>query len=173
MSPTYRALQQIRGFYSFPDTLDIDRYDLPPGQRGAVVSVRELDLGGIPDSQRNWANDHVVYTHGYGFVAAYDNTATAGGTPEFFEEDIPPKGKLDVAQPRVYFGRSRRSTRSWVPRWGHPARVDYPDDTSPTGQRNNTYTGKGGVPVGSPLNKLLFAAKFSEPNILLSDLVNS
>ena len=174
VSPTYRALQQIRGFYSFPDTLDIDRYDLPGGQRGAVVSVRELDLAGIPDSQRNWANDHVVYTHGYGFVAAYDNTATAGGTPEFFEEDIPPKGKLDVAQPRVYFGeKSPEYSIVGAPDGSTPRELDYPDDTSPTGQRNNTYTGKGGVPLGSPLNKLLFAAKFSEPNILLSDLVNS
>ena len=182
VSPTYRALQQIRGFYSFPDTLDIDRYDLGEKnevgqvndqQRGAVVSVRELDLAGIPDSQRNWANDHVVYTHGYGFVAAYDNTATTSGTPAFFEEDIPPRGKLTIDQPRVYFGeKSPDYSIVGGPADSTPRELDYPDDTSPTGQRNNTYQGKGGVPVGSPLNKLLFAAKFGEPNILLSDLVN-
>ena len=173
VSPTYRALQQIRGFYSFPDNLDVDRYTIDGDQRGAVVSVRELDLAGIPDSQRNWANDHVVYTHGYGFVAAYDNTANSNGTPTFFEYDIPPEGALDVTQPRVYFGESSPDySIVGGPEGSEPREIDFPDDTSPTGQRNNTYDGIGGVPVGNPLNKLVFAAKFGEPNILLSDLVN-
>jgi uncharacterized membrane protein (UPF0182 family) len=171
VSPTYRALQQIRGFYSFPDILDVDRYNLADGQRGAVVSVRELDLAGVPE--RNWANDHVVYTHGYGFVAAYDNTVNANGTPNFFEYDIPPIGQLDVEQPRVYFGENS-PTYSIVgaPEGEPPRELDFPDDTQPSGQRNNTYDGQGGAPVGSPLNKLAFAVKFGEPNILLSDLVN-
>ena len=51
-----------------------------PGQRQAsatwCVAVRELDQTGLPDSQRNWANEHTVYTHGYGVVAAYGNQRT-------------------------------------------------------------------------------------------------
>ncbi len=172
VSPTYRALQQIRGFYSFPDILDVDRYDLDDGQRGAVVSVRELDLNGVPE--RNWANDHVVYTHGYGFVAAYDNTANTNGTPNFFEFDIPPVGELDVEQPRVYFGENSPAySIVGAPEGAPPRELDFPDDTQPTGQRNNTYDGAGGAPVGSFLNKMAFAVKFGEPNIVLSDLVNS
>ncbi|MCB9413453.1 MAG: UPF0182 family protein [Actinobacteria bacterium] len=171
VSPTYRALQQIRGFYSFPDILDVDRYDLSDEQRGAVVSVRELDLNGVPE--RNWANDHVVYTHGYGFVAAYDNTANANGTPNFFEFDIPPVGELDVEQPRVYFGENSPDySIVGAPEGATPRELDFPDDTDPSGQRNNTYDGTGGAPVGSLLNKMAFAVKFGEPNILLSDLVN-
>ncbi len=171
VSPTYRALQQIRGFYSFPDILDVDRYDLSDEQRGAVVSVRELDLDGVPE--RNWANDHVVYTHGYGFVAAYDNTANANGTPNFFEFDIPPVGELDVEQPRVYFGENSPDySIVGAPEGSTPRELDFPDDTDPSGQRNNTYDGSGGAPVGSLLNKAAFAVKFGEPNILLSDLVN-
>lgn len=174
VSPTYRALQQIRGFYSFPDNLDIDRYTIDGTQRGAVVSVRELDQAGIPDSQRNWANDHVVYTHGYGFVAAYDNRVNANGTPEFFEYDIPPEGRLQVTQPRVYFGESSPDySIVGGPAGSTPREIDYPDDSDPTGQRNNTYDGKGGAPVGSPFNRLAFAVRFGEPNIMLSDLVNS
>ncbi|MFI0432801.1 MAG: UPF0182 family protein [Candidatus Nanopelagicales bacterium] len=174
VSPTYRALQQIRGFYSFPDNLDIDRYTIDGAQRGAVVSVRELDQAGIPDSQRNWANDHVVYTHGYGFVAAYDDRVNTNGTPEFFEYDIPPEGKLNVEQPRVYFGESSPDySIVGGPDGSTPREIDYPDDSDPTGQRNNTYDGKGGAPVGSPFNRLAFAVRFGEPNIMLSDLVNS
>ena len=181
VSPTYRALQQIRGFYSFPDILDVDRYQLPTDAgdgsealRGAVVSPREIDLNGIPESQRNWTNEHIVYTHGYGFVAAYDNTYNPNGTPVFFEKDIPPQGSLGITQPRVYFGESSPEySIVGAPEGSEPRELDYPDDTSPTGQRNNTYDGSGGVPVGSFFNKLVFAVKYGDPNIMLSNLVNS
>ena len=170
VSPTFRQLQQIRTFYSFPDALDVDRYQLPTGRSGAIVSTREVDLSAVPAAQRNWANDTLVYTHGYGLVAAYDNRANAEGEPEFFAEDIPPTGELEVDQPRVYFGE-KSPTYSIVGGPGGPRELDFPDDTSPSGQRNNIYEGNGGVPVGSPLNRLMYAAKFSEPNILLSSLI--
>ena len=173
VSATYNQLQQIRTYYSFNDTLDIDRYRLDDGLRGAVVSVREIDLNGVPEGQRNWANDHAVYTHGYGFVAAYDNTAENTGQPDFFERDIPPQGLLEMTQPRVYFGELS-PTFSIVggPEGSSPVELDYPDDASPTGQVNNTYEGNGGVPVGSFMRRLLFATKFQDTNILLTDLIN-
>lgn len=174
VSPTFRALQQNFGFYSFPDNLDIDRYILDGKQRGAVVSVRDLNLDGVPEGQRNWANDHLVYTHGYGFVAAYDNAKTPDGKPVFFESDIPPQGALRIDQPRVYFGEDspEYSIVGGNPEDGTARELDYPDDTAPNRQRNNTYDGTGGVPVGSQLNRMLFAIKYQEPNILLSNLIN-
>lgn len=194
VSPTYNQLQQIRGYYSFNGTLDIDRYDLSGGsgpaaandgassgsgaqgtkaQRGSVVAVREINLAGIPDGQRNWTNERAVYTHGYGFVAAYDNTALSNGQPDFFEADIPPKGPLDVTQPRVYFGElSPAYSIVGAPKGAPAIELDYPDDSSPSGQKTNTYEGSGGVPMGSFLGRMLFATKFQDTNILLSDLVN-
>lgn len=173
VSPTFRQLQQIRGFYAFPNTLDIDRYNVQDASRGMVVSVREIDLTGLPVGQRNWTNDTTVFTHGFGFVAAYDNTAQSNGQPQFAESDIPPVGVLDIVEPRVYFGE-RSPTYSIVggPQDSAPQEFDFPDDSSPNGQRNNTYTGVGGSPVGSLLNKLVFATKFQDSNILLSDRVN-
>jgi uncharacterized membrane protein (UPF0182 family) len=173
-SPTYNQLQQIRAYYSFNDSLDVDRYLMEDGQRGAVVAAREINLAGIPDNQRNWANDHAVYTHGYGFVAAYDNTAESSGQPDFFESDIPPQGSLGIEQPRIYFGElSPTFSIVGAPEGTPPVELDYPDDASPTGQVNNTYTGSGGVPVGTLFNRLLFATKFQDSNILLTDLINS
>lgn len=172
-SPTYNQLQQIRAYYSFNDTLDVDRYALDAELRGAVVAAREINVAGIPDNQRNWANDHAVYTHGYGFVAAYDNTAESSGQPDFFESDIPPEGLLDVEQPRIYFGElSPTFSIVGAPEGSSPVELDYPDDASPTGQVNNTYSGSGGVAVGSLFNRLLFATKFQDSNILLTDLIN-
>ncbi len=172
-SPTYNQLQQIRAYYSFNDSLDVDRYPLSDQLRGAVVAAREINLDGIPDNQRNWANDHAVYTHGYGFVAAYDNTAESSGQPDFFESDIPPSGLLDIEQPRIYFGELSPSfSIVGGPEGSPPVELDYPDDASPTGQVNNTYQGDGGVAVGSLFNRLLFATKFQDSNILLTDLIN-
>ena len=169
VSPTYKALQAIRNFYAFPDSLDIDRYTIDGKQRGAVIAARELNLAGIGDSQRNWANDHIVYTHGFGVVAAYDNTSTSG-KPAFFEQNLPPTGLLDVEQPRIYFGENSPGySIVGGPADGPKRELDYPTNN---GQENYTYTGIGGVPTGSPLNRLLFAVKYQEPNIVLSDLIN-
>jgi uncharacterized membrane protein (UPF0182 family) len=173
VSPTFNQLQQIRGYYSFNNTLDVDRYSLDGDQRGAIVAVREINLAGIPDGQRNWTNDRAVYTHGYGVVAAYDNTALTNGQPDFFESDIPSQGDLEIEQPRVYFGELSPSySIVGAPKGSPPVELDYPDDQSPTGQKTNTYDGSGGVPMGSLLGRLLFATKFQDANILLSDLVN-
>ena len=174
VSPTYNQLQQIRGYYSFNARLDIDRYTLDDQQRGAVIAAREINLAGIPDGQRNWTNEVAVFTHGYGVVAAYDNTALSNGTPDFFASDIPPVGALDVEQPRIYFGEfSPPYSIVGAPEGSPPIELDYPDDASPSGQRNTTYEGDGGVPMGSLFGRLLFATKFQDTNILLSDLVNS
>jgi uncharacterized membrane protein (UPF0182 family) len=174
VSPTYNQLQQIRGYYSFNDKLDVDRYTLEQAKRGAVVAAREINLAGIPDGQRNWTNDRLVYTHGYGFVAAYDNTAQSNGQPDFFESNIPPTGGLKVTEPRIYFGEmSPMYSIVGAPAGSPPVELDYPDDASPTGQKTNTYQGSGGVPMGSLFGRLLFATKFQDANILLSDLVNA
>ena len=103
VSPTFRQLQQIRTFYSFPDTLDVDRYQLPNGRSGAIVATREVDLSAVPPAQRNWANDTLVYTHGYGLVAAYDNRANAEGSRSS-SPGHPAGGRVGIEQPRVYFG---------------------------------------------------------------------
>ena len=171
LSATFRQLQQIKPYYSFPESLDIDRYKVNGVQRDTVVAVRELNLPGNPS--RNWINDHLVYTHGFGFVAAYGNVRDADGKPSFLVGDLPPTKGLGTFQPRVYFGEN-------VPDYsivggtktGAPVELDYPDDSSANGQKNFTYAGSGGVPVGSLVNRLVFAIKYQEQRIVLSNLIN-
>jgi uncharacterized membrane protein (UPF0182 family) len=169
---TFRQLQQIKPFYSFADSLDVDRYTIDGVKRDSVVAVRELSIEGNP--ARNWINDHLVYTHGFGFVAALGNTIDSDGKPTFSVGDIPPTKGLGEFQPRIYFGEN-------VPDYsiiggaegGDPVELDYPDDNSENGQKNYTYTGKGGVPMGSLFTRLLFAIKYQEQRIVLSNLINS
>jgi hypothetical protein len=171
IAATFRQLQQIKPYYTFPDSLDVDRYTVNGVKRDVVVAVRELNIDGNPS--RNWINDHLVYTHGFGFVAAYGNTRDADGKPSFAVGDLPPTKGLGEFEPRIYFGEN-------VPDYSiiggvktdSPVEFDYPDDSSANGQKNYTYAGTGGVPVGSLLNKLVFALKYQEQRILLSSLIN-
>ena len=172
LSATFRQLQQIKPYYSFADALDIDRYTINGQERDVVVAVRELNIDGNPS--RNWINDHLVYTHGFGMVAAYGNARDADGKPSFIVGDIPPTNGLGEFEPRIYFGEN-------VPDYSivggsaesAPAELDYPDDKSANGQKNYTYTGEGGVPMGSLFTRLLFAIKYQEQRIVLSNLINS
>ena len=72
-------------------------------EEDAVVAARELDLTGVPSAQRNWLNDHTVFTHGYGVVVAYGTRRGTDGEPVFIEQDIPTRGKLGEFEPRIYF----------------------------------------------------------------------
>ncbi len=174
--PAFRQLQQVRGFYSFPDVLDVDRYTVGGTEQDSVVGVRELSLDGLGDNQRGWINDHIVYTHGFGFVAARGNTAQTDGRPSFLESNIPPTGELSETEdyePRIYFGeRSPEYSIVGAPEGADPREFDRPDDEAAEGSIFNTYDGSSGVEVGSLFRKLLYAAKYQEGNILLSDLVN-
>jgi uncharacterized protein len=172
LSATFRQLQQIKPYYTFPESLDVDRYTVNGVQRDTVVAVRELNIDGNPS--RNWINDHLVYTHGFGFVSAFGNSVDADGKPTFLVGDLPPTTGLGEFEPRVYFGENVPDySIIGGPKTDTPVEFDYPDDASANGQKNYTYTGKGGVPMGGLLNKLLFAIQYQEQRIVLSSLINS
>lgn len=181
VSPAFEQLQQVRGYYSVPPTLDVDRYTIDGSEnpQDIVIAARELNLDGLPDNQRNWANDHTVYTHGYGVIAARGNQRGAQGQPVWVERDIPPVGELNVdKQPRIYFGENSPAySIVGRPEGDEPIEVDIPrgngDREGETDNATqNTYDGKGGVSIGSAFRKMLYAVKFSEPNIVLSNRVN-
>ena len=115
----------------------------------------------------------MVYTHGFGFVAATANTVDADGKPSFSVGNIPPTSGLGNFQPRIYFGENMPDySIIGGAKGGTQTELDYPDDASATGQKNYTYQGKGGVPMGSLASRLLFAIKYQEQRILLSNLIN-
>ena len=167
-SAAFQQLQQVKGYYKFAGVLAVDRYQVPGSSvpEDMVVGVR--DMSGPPAGQGNWINSHLVYTHGFGFVAAAANETSSGGNPDFTESDIPPSGELNVRQPRVYFGEQETS---YAIVDTHQLELDYPN-SSASGQANTTYTGAGGVPVGSALSRVLYAIKFRELNILLSGAID-
>ncbi len=183
ISDAFEQLQQVRGYYSVPTTLDVDRYTLPgeAQPQDTIIAARELNLDGLQASQRNWANDHTVYTHGYGIIAARGNERGPNGEPVFTAKDIPLTGEIETTTPpRIYFGEQSPSySIVGRPEGAAPIEVDIPrggsasSDSDSENVTQNTYDGKGGVPVGNIFNKVLYAFKFAEPNIVLSSRVNS
>ncbi|MFT4107996.1 UPF0182 family protein [Propionicimonas sp.] len=166
VAPTFENQQQLRGWYSFPSTLDVDRYVIDGTETDAVVAAREINYSNLPDQA--WNNLHTVYTHGYGLVAAYGNQRSSSGDPVWIEKNIPPEGVLPEYEGRIYFGENT-STFAIVGREQGEAPIEF--DT-PDGA-NNTYAGTGGVPMGDWFTRLLYATHFLDLNILLSDRVNS
>ncbi|WP_113903444.1 MULTISPECIES: UPF0182 family protein [Brevibacterium] len=173
VSDTFRQLQQVRPYYSFPQQLDVDRYTVEGQKQDTVIAVRELNPSSV--NNQSWYNRAIVYTHGFGVVAANGNQRNPDGEPTFMESDIPPQGVFPDYEPRVYFGESSPEYSIVGAEEGAtPRELDYPsDEEGGSGQVNNTFSGEGGPSVGNLFNRLAYALKFQDEQILLSDAVNS
>lgn len=176
VSPSFRQLQQNKQYYDFPNTLSVDRYVIDGESRDTVIAVRELNLDGLGSDQRTWVNDHTVFTHGFGVVAAYGNTTAADGRPAFYQGGIPSEGSLGDYEPRIYFGQNTPGySIVGAPEGTDPWELDYPDDAA-GGQVNTTFPTdevSAGPSIGNLWNKLLFALKFGSEQILFSDRVTA
>ncbi|MDG4664353.1 UPF0182 family protein [Mycobacterium sp. 236(2023)] len=187
VSPAFTQFQQGKNFYFFPDQLNMDRYRDETGSlRDYVVAARELNPDRLIDNQRDWINRHTVYTHGNGFIASPANTVRGiandpnqnGGYPEFLASvvgangEVTSPGPAPLSQPRIYYGpviASAADDYAIVGESGTPREYDYETNTD---TRNYTYTGSGGVPIGSWLTRSVFAAKYAERNFLFSNVIN-
>jgi uncharacterized protein len=161
---TFGQLQEIRTYYKFVD-VDNDRYQVGGEYRQLMLSPRELSYQHLQGG-RNWINEHLTYTHGYGVVVGPVTRVTAEGLPEFLVKDIPPVSADTfpaVSRPEIYYGEI---ANEYVLLRTRSQELDYP-----RGDQNvyTRYQGRGGIPITSWLRRLAFAARFGEPKIVLSD----
>ncbi|HVW81684.1 MAG TPA: UPF0182 family protein [Mycobacteriales bacterium] len=168
MSPTFTVQQQQRAFYGFKSTLDVDHYVIDGKDTDVELALRELNLSGLPKSQQTWTNQHVVYTHGYGVVAAPTDT-TKNGQPAYTAGNVPQSGVPTVTEPQVYYGQSSPSY-SIVGGAGHHE-FDRPA-TNGSGNVTTTHSGGGGVPIGSLFHRVLYAWKLHSASVLFSSEIN-
>jgi len=168
----FEQLQQVRSYYSFSPLMDVDRYQIKGAETDVVVAARELDLAKLPD--RSWNNLHTVYTHGYGLVAAYGNKRSSSGDPVWIDGNLPPTGELGSYEGRIYFGENTTTYAVVGREEGQaPIELDTPGGAANGDPTYNTYAGTGGVPVGSALNRAVYATQLGDLNMVLSDRVNS
>lgn len=176
ISPTVRQLEQYRSYYKFTDPLDVDRYQIDGQSQDTVVSVRELNLDQLGQAA-SWYNTTLVYTHGYGMVAAKGNARTPDGNPVFVERGIPTVGDLTNSEdyePRIYFGESSPVySIVGAPEGSPDIELDYPRGTGESAQTKTTFSGNGGPNIGNPFNRLIYSLKFQSTDILFSDGINA
>ena len=169
----FRQLEQYRQYYSFPNRLHVDRYAVDGETRDTIIAVRELNQAGLGESQ-SWYNSSVVYTHGFGLVAAYGNKVDSDGKPLFFQSGIPTVGDLGDFEPRIYFG-ANSPTYSIVgaPAGAEPLEFDFPAGEGESNETYTTFTGSGGPLVGNIFTRIAYSLKFQSEQILLSDAINA
>ncbi len=164
---TYQNLQEIRAYYRV-DSVDTDRYIIDGQPTQVLVSVRELDESS-PSIPTDWQNQILSYTHGFGAVLSPANAVESDGQPSLFVKDVPPVSsfpELELDQSRIYFGESYDPNKPVIVGTG-----DFPQEVDlPVGQGSNfnEYDGAAGVNIGGYLEKLAFALRYRDLNILIS-----
>jgi hypothetical protein len=153
LQDTLRQVQEIRTYYDFPD-IDIDRYFINGTLREVMLGTRELNVDKLPESSRNWINEKLVYTHGYGITMNPVNGFTTEGLPNFLLSNMPVQSTvpgLNVTRPEIYFGELT-DTDVYVKT--KQQEFDYPQGAT---NSVTSYQGDGGIVIGGFLNRLVIA----------------
>ena len=155
---SYSQLQELRPYYSFT-TVSVDRYSVNGVYTQTMLAPRELRVSGLPPQAQTWVNQHITYTHGYGVTVSAVNQVASGGSPDFLVQDVPLVSSapaLAITQPQIYYGLL--GTDYVLVKTKYP-KFDYP---GANGDVYSPYTGSGGIPIGSLLNRLAFAVRFGD-----------
>jgi uncharacterized membrane protein (UPF0182 family) len=169
LQDTLRQIQEIRTYYDFPD-IDIDRYQIDGATRQVMLATRELNVEKLPESSRNWINEKLIYTHGYGITMNPVNGFTPEGLPTLILSNMPVQStvrSLTVTRPEVYFGELT-NTDVYV-------KTRQKEFNYPQGQTNNltSYEGNGGIVLGGFLRRIVIALDRSDlAKLPFSDDVN-
>ncbi|HMD18501.1 MAG TPA: UPF0182 family protein [Terriglobales bacterium] len=153
LQDTLRQIQEIRTYYDFPD-IDIDRYDIDGTTREVMLAARELNVDKLPESSRNWINDKLIYTHGYGITMNPVNGFTPEGLPTLLLSNMPVQSTvrgLNVTRPEIYFGEV---TNTDVYVKTRQKEFNYPQGAS---NSLTSYEGNGGIVLGGFLRRMIIA----------------
>ena len=164
--PTFDKLQDIRSYYQF-NSLAVDRYKVNGSETPAVVGVREINDADLPST--SWVNTTLQYTHGYGMVVSPANAATSNGDPEFAVGDVPPQSNSGlplVTQPSIYFGLNNSG---YVVANSEQPEIDF-QLTNGTNVETH-YSGNGGVQLSNFFDRAMFALRFSDFNLIISNQI--
>ncbi len=170
LQDTLRQIQEIRTYYDFPD-IDIDRYQINGEERQVMLAARELNVEKLPESSRNWINEKLIYTHGYGITMNSVNGFTPEGLPTMLLSNMPIQStvpSIQVKRPEIYFGQL---TNADVYVKTRQKEFDYPQ-----GETNSmtTYDGTGGIELGGFLRRIVIAFDRDDLTKLpFSDDINS
>jgi uncharacterized membrane protein (UPF0182 family) len=169
LQDAFGQLQALRPYYGFTD-IDTDRYAIDGVQRQVMLGARELDPSALAGG---WVNERVNFTHGIGVVMAPVNEVTTEGQPRLIIRNLPPvstEGVPEIAEPRIYFGER---PSNYVVLGARDDEFDYPTGTSDQSGTSTRWTGSSGIKLDTTLMRLLYALRFRDLNLLISDQVTN
>ncbi|MEK6406310.1 MAG: UPF0182 family protein [Acidobacteriota bacterium] len=176
LQSTLAQIQEIRTYYDF-NLPDVDRYVINGRLRQVMLSAREMNVEQLPDQSRNWINQHVVYTHGYGVTMNTVTEFTPEGMPNLVLKNMPVESsvpEIKVTRPEIYFGEGS-NTHVYVhtkPQGATPPEFNYPAPGNVDSY--TTYESDAGIPVGGLMRQLALSFYLGEgTNLLFSDYINS
>jgi uncharacterized membrane protein (UPF0182 family) len=153
LQDTLRQIQAIRTYYDFVD-VDVDRYVTSGQTRQMMIAPREINDAKLPESSRNWINERLIYTHGYGVTMNSANGFTSEGLPQFVLSNMPIDAaapEIKVTRPEIYYGEL---TNRYVYVRTSQKEFDYPQGETNT---YTTYEGTGGIKIGNRFRRMLLA----------------
>jgi uncharacterized membrane protein (UPF0182 family) len=153
LQDTLKQMQAIRIYYDFPD-VDVDRYQTDGKIRQVMMAARELNVDRLPDASKNWINERLIYTHGYGVTMNTANEFTVEGRPRFLLSNMPieANGEIKLNRPQIYYGQE---TNTYVYVKTKQKEFDFPQ--SETEAAFTSYEGSGGIPLAGRMRRLLLA----------------
>ena len=153
LQDTLRQIQAIRTYYDFPD-VDVDRYVTGGQTRQMMIAPREINDSKLPSQSRNWINERLIYTHGYGVTMNSSNGFTPEGLPQFMLSNMPVEStapEIKVTRPEIYYGEL---TDRYVYVKTKQNEFDYPQGDTNT---YTTYQGTGGIRIGNRFRRMLLS----------------
>jgi len=167
LESVFEQLQELRTYYSFP-LVSVGRYTVMGNYQQVFLSPREISPQALPAEAKNWINEHLSYTHGYGVVMT-PASQVSGDPMTWFISNIPPESQygLNIGQSRIYYGMEKYPFAIAPNKAGE---MDYPKGDSNV---MADYQGRGGVPISSLFKKFLFAYYFRDRNLFFSTKLDS
>ncbi len=153
--PLLQVFQQQQALFRYYDFLEVeyDRYGPAGDAQQVAISVRELDVLGLPANAQTWQNRHLNYIAGAGAVVTPVTGTTEFGIPRYYLSDLNPPQlsddapeQLALTQPSIYFGEQYSQEYVIV----------------------RTGDGPEGIPLDALWKKIIFAWAFQSKNLLLS-----
>lgn len=161
----YQQLQAIRPYYKFTG-VDAARYVINGSLQQVYLAAREITTERLPEGAKNWVNQRLKYTHGYGLVMT---PAAQEGEERmrWYLSNMPPESDvgLTLNEPSIYYGLE---DLDYVIAPNASGEFHYPGGEDGLSVDSH-YHGNGGVRMAGLARKLLFALYFNDKNLFFTN----
>lgn len=155
---TLEDSQTETGYFSYRNA-NLAKYEIKGKEQVVYVAPRE-----IKNSGRTYNNKTYEYTHGMGEIIASATESTGAGNVQYIQKEVSGKDeKIEIQQPRTYFGLGNNETVATNAK--NKQEYDYTDENGT--DYTSTYEGKAGLQLNF-LDRLILGITKGDLNLAFS-----